>query len=123
MSKRTTKISRDKIVKFALKEFSARGYAGARVDKIAARAKVSKGMIYHHFKGKNELFAEVLKSVLDGGRLLEQAPDDPVQSIHFWNQFYQQNEDWSRILAWEGLEWRQRPILDEEERRKYWEKA
>ncbi len=42
-------------------EFAANGFAAARTESIAARAKVVKGMIFHYFKSKEGLFEAVLE--------------------------------------------------------------
>src|SRR5690606_31687098 len=36
-----------------------RGYAGTSLEEVAARARVTKGALYHHFKGKRALFEAV----------------------------------------------------------------
>jgi AcrR family transcriptional regulator len=41
-------------------EFSARGFDGAKVDRIAARARVNKAMLYYHFRSKAGLYHEIL---------------------------------------------------------------
>jgi TetR/AcrR family transcriptional regulator len=56
-------ITRQKILKAALREFSELGLAGARVDKIAARARVNKQILYYHFGNKEMLFGATLASV------------------------------------------------------------
>lgn len=43
--------------------FSENGFAGARVDAIAARAQVNKATIYYHIGDKKALYAEVLHNV------------------------------------------------------------
>ncbi|HSY43484.1 MAG TPA: helix-turn-helix domain-containing protein, partial [Candidatus Acidoferrum sp.] len=53
--------SRARILAAALKEFSAKGFAGARVDAIARRACINKRMLYHYFGDKEELFKAVLR--------------------------------------------------------------
>ncbi|MBK9032286.1 MAG: TetR/AcrR family transcriptional regulator [Myxococcales bacterium] len=40
-------------------EFAARGYAQASLDDIAARARLTKGALYHHFKSKAALLTAV----------------------------------------------------------------
>jgi TetR/AcrR family transcriptional regulator len=107
-------------MKHALTEFSRVGYSGARVDRIAAKARLSKGIIYYHFKDKDELFSAVLESAWNHGHVLAEAPDDPVNSILFWSEFYHRNAEWARLLAWEGLEWRKKTVLCERERRAFW---
>lgn len=48
------------ILDSALLEFSERGFEGARMDAIAQRCQLSKGGLYAHFKGKDELFEALL---------------------------------------------------------------
>lgn len=65
------------ILAAAIDEFAANGYAGARIDRIAARAEVNKRMIYHHFGGKRLLFEAVLAD-----RLVTGAPS--VELVRLW---------------------------------------
>lgn len=44
-------------------EFAKAGFEGARVDKIAERSGMSKGLIYHHFGSKDDLFIAVLEDI------------------------------------------------------------
>ncbi len=48
----------------AFSVFAEKGYAAARVDDVAKRAGVSKGLTYLYFKTKEELFKAVVKSVV-----------------------------------------------------------
>lgn len=48
----------------ALDVFSGRGYPGARMAEIAARAGVSTGNIYHYFHNKGDLFRAVIPDSL-----------------------------------------------------------
>jgi AcrR family transcriptional regulator len=50
------------ILAAALEEFAERGYAGASMAAAAARAGVTKGLIYHYFPGKADLFKAVVRS-------------------------------------------------------------
>jgi AcrR family transcriptional regulator len=43
--------------------FGERGYAGTSLDDIAGRANVTKGALYHHFRGKTDLFQAVYEQV------------------------------------------------------------
>jgi AcrR family transcriptional regulator len=52
------------ILAAALDEFSARGFAAARLDDVAKRAGVAKGTIYLHFKDKEALFQELVRTML-----------------------------------------------------------
>ena len=60
--------TRQKVLKHALAEFSAKGFDGARVDSIARRCKLSKNMLYHYFGSKDGLFASVLEQMYAGIR-------------------------------------------------------
>ena len=48
------------ILDAALVEFSERGFAAARMDDIARRCGLSKGGLYAHFAGKEEVFEALL---------------------------------------------------------------
>ena len=52
------------ILQAALDEFAARGFAAARLDDVARRAGVAKGTIYLHFRDKQELFEELVRTML-----------------------------------------------------------
>jgi len=53
---------REAILEAALDEFSARGFAAARLDDVAQRAGVAKGTIYLHFDDKESLFQELIRA-------------------------------------------------------------
>src|SRR5437870_1488494 len=55
---------REAILAAALDEFSAQGFAATRLDDVARRADVAKGTIYLHFRDKEALFQELIRSVL-----------------------------------------------------------
>ncbi len=55
---------RQAIIDAALDEFIDRGYAATRLDDIAKRAGVAKGTIYLHFKDKEALFQELVRTAL-----------------------------------------------------------
>ena len=57
---RLTDRKRDAIVQAAIVEFRDNGFEATSVDKVAARAEVSKRTLYNHFPSKDELFAAIL---------------------------------------------------------------
>jgi AcrR family transcriptional regulator len=57
-------LRRDAILAAALEEFSARGFAAARLEDMAQRAGVGKGTIYLHFRDKEALFQELVTTML-----------------------------------------------------------
>src|SRR5512140_2119163 len=57
--------SRQRVFHAAAKEFAARGYAGANVDRIARAARLNKAMIYYHFGSKAALYRAILADMFD----------------------------------------------------------
>lgn len=55
---------REAILAAALEEFAAQGFAATRLDDVARRAGVGKGTIYLHFRDKEELFQELVRSMI-----------------------------------------------------------
>jgi len=62
--KRDPDATRQRILEAAIREFSAQGYSGARVDMICKRARANPRMIYHYFGDKDGLYVTVLEHVL-----------------------------------------------------------
>jgi AcrR family transcriptional regulator len=52
------------IVDAALNEFIARGFTATRLDDVAKRAGVAKGTIYLHFKDKESMFEELVRTAI-----------------------------------------------------------
>src|SRR4030081_1698292 len=55
---------REAIIAAGLDEFIARGFAATRLDDVAKRAGVAKGTIYLHFRDKEALFQELVRTAL-----------------------------------------------------------
>ena len=53
---------RDAILEAALDEFSAKGFASARLEDVAKRAGIAKGTIYLYFTDKESLFQELIRA-------------------------------------------------------------
>ena len=45
-------------------EFIARGFTATRLDDVAKRAGVAKGTIYLHFKDKESMFEELIRTAI-----------------------------------------------------------
>ena len=67
--------NRERILAAALAEFSRFGLGGARVDRIAARARANKRMLYYYFGSKDDLFLAVLEASYARIRSAEHALD------------------------------------------------
>src|SRR6188472_2034037 len=78
---------REQLIEISRRLFAERGFDGTSVEEVAARAEVSKPVVYEHFGGKEGLYAvvvdrevrrllDMMQTALTGGRprvLLEQA--------------------------------------------------
>ena len=61
--RREASAARAALIAAAVTEFSLKGFAGARVDEIAASAGVNKQLVYHYFVSKQGLYLVALESV------------------------------------------------------------
>lgn len=71
--------TQEKILAAAQVEFARRGYDGARVDAIVTRAKISKNLLYHHFRGKEDLYIRILERVYE--TLRRRQSDVPISGL------------------------------------------
>jgi AcrR family transcriptional regulator len=85
MSRRTPLPSQDSLLNAATRVFMESGYAGARVDDIARRAKANKAMIYYHFGSKKGLYRAVLQRLFSATvekiERLSAEEHDPLQRL------------------------------------------
>lgn len=74
-----------RILASAAEVFAEIGFAGARVDEIAARAGVNKAMLYYHVGDKERLYTAVLTDVVDRAveklRAAADAEADPRRKV------------------------------------------
>jgi TetR/AcrR family transcriptional regulator len=61
LHRRRPDATRRRILAAATAEFAGKGLAGARIEEIANRARVSKRMLYHYFGNKDALWLAVLE--------------------------------------------------------------
>ncbi len=110
--------TRDRILAAALAEFSAEGFAGARVARIARRARVNKRMLYHYFGNKEDLFRGIFdRKLVERSGWLADAPADLGASLAYWFQMACEDSDWIRLIQWEALGMGDGPVIRESERR------
>ncbi|MFF3258984.1 TetR family transcriptional regulator [Streptomyces sp. NPDC002932] len=112
------------LLEAAVEEFAEHGPLGARVDRVAAAAKVNKERIYQYFGGKEQLFTAVLESEL--AKAAEAVPlpapgDGPADGDlgDFAGRLYDYHSAHPhllRLLAWEGLRDGRAPVVAETER-------
>ena len=110
--------TRDRILAAALAEFSSEGFAGARVDRIARRAKINKRMLYHYFGNKEDLFREIFdRKLQERAGWITQAPAELGASLAYWFQMACEDSDWIRLIQWEALAAGEGAVIREAERR------
>ncbi len=100
-----------RILEAAKQEFSTHGLAGARVDRIAAKAGANKRMLYYHVGKKDDLYLAVLEGAYEKIRGEERGLDlehlDPPEAIKrliefTWNYFLR-NPEFLSLLQTENL--------------------
>ncbi|HST83731.1 MAG TPA: TetR/AcrR family transcriptional regulator [Kineosporiaceae bacterium] len=103
--------TRTEILDVATREFADQGYAGARVDEIAAKTRTTKRMIYYYFGGKEALYIAVLERAYAGIRSLERELDvehlDPIEAVRRLAELtfdhHQSHPDFVRLVAIENI--------------------
>jgi len=103
--------TRGEILDVATSEFAANGYAGARVDEIAAKTRTTKRMIYYYFESKQGLYLAVLERAYSGIRSLERQVDvehlDPVAALRELAELtfdhHESHPDFIRLVSIENI--------------------
>src|SRR5690349_6021938 len=79
------------ILAAAVREFTEHGYGSARIDAIAAHAKINKRMLYHYYGGKDALYLAVLEETYGAIRKAEEKLDlahrEPEEGLRDLVQF------------------------------------
>ena len=125
MKTRSTRNERDlnrtrrHLLKAALAEFAAKGFAGARTDAIARKAGVDERMIYYCFETKEGLYREVLRSKLaEEVHIVDSNEgDDFATALVKGYESCSSDTQHVRMWLWEALDTGRRKIAAEEERR------
>ncbi|WP_184814136.1 TetR/AcrR family transcriptional regulator [Actinophytocola algeriensis] len=103
--------TRAEIIQVATREFADKGYAGARVDEIAAKMSTTKRMIYYYFGNKEQLYVEVLEHAYAGIRAIEQELDvehlDPADAMRQLAELtfdhHESHPDFIRLVSIENI--------------------
>ncbi len=94
--------SRERILAAAVAEFGDKGYAGARVGEIAARAGVNVQLISYYFGGKAGLYRELTARWRLTSAELSGA-DSLAEVVAGFARVSLRQRDWTRLLLWDGL--------------------
>jgi TetR/AcrR family transcriptional regulator len=100
------------ILAVATQEFADRGFAGARVDEIAAQTRTTKRMIYYYFGSKELLYIAALEKSYEAIRITEQSVDidnlDPVSAVRKLAELtfdrHEANPNFSRLVSHENMQ-------------------
>jgi AcrR family transcriptional regulator len=113
--------TRERIMAAAQKEFAASGFAGARTDAIARRARVNERMIFYCFDSKEGLYRAVLTQKMSNEAALIESTSDEDFTSSLVKGFAASCADLDalRMWQWEALDRRNRKLVAEEERRTY----
>lgn len=102
---RNAEQTRARILEAATAEFSARGIAGARVDRIADAAACNKALLYSYFGNKEQLFDAVFAALV--ARLVAAHPIDAEHLDEYAGALvdsYVANPELVRLALWDRLE-------------------
>ena len=80
---------RARIAEAAIDEFAEKGYTGASISRIVAKAKIAKGSFYQYFDGKTVLFRWLLYDVAAQRKLATIKDLTPPDPGDFWEQLSQ----------------------------------
>ena len=97
--------TRARIFAAATREFADHGIAGARIDRIAARARANKQLIYAYFGSKRSLFDNVVSTELC--RYVEQVPFDAERLPDYAGaafDYFMANQPFTHLGLWHALE-------------------
>jgi AcrR family transcriptional regulator len=107
--------AKERILNSAINEFSLSGYSGTSIKNISERARVTTSLIFHHFKSKSLLWAEVKEKLITDLNLKQQCSLKNVNYNCFesflntlvqgWLHGLYNNPDLLRILRWQMLEY------------------
>lgn len=103
--------TRAEILDIAQREFARHGYAGARVDDMAALMRTTKRMIYYYFGGKENLYVTVLEKAYSEVRAAESAIDvehlAPLEAIRTLAEltfdYHERHQDFIKLVSIENI--------------------
>jgi AcrR family transcriptional regulator len=102
---RDSAATKELLLAAAAEEFSEYGLAGARIDRIAARAGANKRLLYVYFGDKDQLFDAVLERQINV--LADAVPLDPYDLAGFAAarfDYVLANPQVARLAAWRAFE-------------------
>jgi AcrR family transcriptional regulator len=102
---RDAQATKARLLRAATEEFAAHGIAGARIDRIEAKAKANRALIYSYFGNKDQLFDAVMDANV--ARVLDEVPFAPEDLPGYAGRLFDflvANPHLLRLATWHRLE-------------------
>jgi len=125
LANKNKKSAREKIIKMATTLFADKGFDGATVDEIAAKAKVNKALIYYYFKNKKDLLAKIFDSFIEEGLVRFQELFARMESKEVFDSrdrvdelmaillgFMKENKEILKLMFMESIKGKRDPFLE-----------
>jgi AcrR family transcriptional regulator len=121
---RDSAATRRRLLQAAREEFTERGIAGARVDRIGLAANANKAQIYHYFGDKDGLFDAVLERFTEEavGAVAIDADDLPGYAARLFDYHFD-HPGLLRLVTWARLEGRTTPSTQAQRTTSYQRRA
>jgi TetR/AcrR family transcriptional regulator len=99
----TARQTRERILRAALVEFGAKGFAGARTAVIGARAGVNPQLISYYFGGKRGLLDELRRRWSEADAARDEPEASFADSVKRYLDATLDEPEWARLLVWQAL--------------------
>jgi TetR/AcrR family fatty acid metabolism transcriptional regulator len=98
--------TRERILAAATRVFARRGFHGSRVSDIAEEAGMAYGLVYHHFRNKEEILAaiyaekwgEYIAYLIELSHRPLSFADRMARLVHFWVRIFRQDPDLMTVI-------------------------
>ena len=81
---------KERIINVALEEFAQNGYQAASTNVICKKAKVSKGLLYHYYESKENLYLSVIRYFIDNFKenIVVNIEDSNKKGIDYISEYF-----------------------------------
>ncbi|HFU4116919.1 TPA: TetR/AcrR family transcriptional regulator [Streptococcus suis] len=97
-----TRLRREIIIAAALREFAAKGYKGFVINELCKVDGISKGVLYHNFSGKSDLYLACVQESFEKALAIFWGEEGQVPSLAAYmerrHKFYQYFPEYSHIF-------------------------
>lgn len=96
-----TEMTKRKILDAAVEEFGTYGYDGATVNQICQKHGISKGLIYHNFENKDDLYLACVEEAVNGFISFMQGKSFASDFKYYMQErysFFEKNPCYSRLI-------------------------